>query len=284
MTDDEVYGLRIAAELTNLAAIRRFVKENAAALHANADTTTDLLIAVDEMVTNVIVHGYDGQTGMIELEVSRVDQAIIIAVRDDATPFDPTLVPAPDLTIPLEQRPLGGLGIHLTRELTDDFSYRRLPSGGNEVTLTKNDVTLLEGKMETTVEQAQGSVPVTILRLHGDLDGSNYLDVINKGQELYQSGTRRLLLDMTEVPFMSSAGLMALHSLAVQMRGETPPSPEAGWSAFHSMSNDRDSGPQQRVKLLNPMPPVERALDKTGMKQFFEIHTEQAVALASFGE
>jgi anti-anti-sigma regulatory factor len=138
--------------------------------------------------------------------------------------------------------------------------------------------------MELTVEQAQGSVPVSILRLSGDLDGSNYLEVINKGHELYQAGTRRLLLDMTNVPFMSSAGLMALHSLSVQMRGETPPNPEAGWSAFHSMSHDRDSGPQQRVKLLNPMPPVERALDKTGMKQFFEVHTDQAAALASFHE
>jgi serine/threonine-protein kinase RsbW len=141
MAEARVYSLQVAAELTQLATIRRFVKEKASELHAKADAITDLLIAVDEIVTNTIVHGYRGQTGMIEVEVSKNDQALTICVRDDAPPFDPTHVPTPDLTIPLEERPLGGLGIHLTRELTDEFSYRRLPSGGNEITLTKNDAT-----------------------------------------------------------------------------------------------------------------------------------------------
>ena len=141
MSGDGVYSLRVAAELTHLATIRRFVKEKAAELDAKADTITDLLIAVDEMVTNAIVHGYHGKEGMVEVEVLRVEQAITIFVRDDAPPFDPTHVPTPDLTIPLEERPLGGLGIHLTRELTDVFRYRRLPDGGNEITLTKNDAT-----------------------------------------------------------------------------------------------------------------------------------------------
>jgi anti-sigma regulatory factor (Ser/Thr protein kinase) len=54
-----------------------------------------------------------------------------------APPFDPTRVPDPDLTLPLEERPLGGLGIYLIRQSVDKMVYRAVPEGGNELTLVK---------------------------------------------------------------------------------------------------------------------------------------------------
>jgi serine/threonine-protein kinase RsbW len=69
--------------------------------------------------------------------VSRADDALVIHLHDQATPFDPTEVPPPDLTVPLEQRPVGGMGIYLMQQLMDEVSYRTTPQGGNWLTMRK---------------------------------------------------------------------------------------------------------------------------------------------------
>jgi len=137
--------------------------------------------------------------------------------------------------------------------------------------------------MNLTVEPAQGKVPVTILGLHGDLDASNYQEVIAKAQAIYAAGGRYLLLDMSDVPFMGSSGLVALHAVAVLMRGDKPADPASGWDAIHAIDRDRESGMQKHVKLLAPQQQVDRVLDRTGLKQYFEIHSDRETAIASFG-
>jgi anti-anti-sigma regulatory factor len=136
--------------------------------------------------------------------------------------------------------------------------------------------------MHIILEQAQSRVPITILAIHGDLDASNYEQVIAKARELYQAGTRYLLLDLSDMPFMGSSGVVAIHSVALLMRGEQPPDPEAGWQAFHSIDHARSGGVQQHVKLLNPQPKVSRTLQMTSMNEFFEIFTDLQAAIASF--
>ncbi len=136
--------------------------------------------------------------------------------------------------------------------------------------------------MEMTIEHVTSPVPVTVLALSGDLDASNFEQVVVKAQEIYEAGTRNLLLDLGQLRFMSSSGLVALHSIVLLLRGEAPHDPEAGWEAFHAMDRDRESGRQSPVKLLNPQPKVELTLQKTGMDEFFEIHTDRESALASF--
>jgi anti-sigma regulatory factor (Ser/Thr protein kinase) len=129
--------IRVAAEPANLARVRRFVEEQAVELGADETMVGDIIQAVDESVTNVIVHGYRGKPGIVEVEVRLVAGALIIQLRDHAPPFDPTSVPRPDLDLPLERRPLGGMGVHLTRELTDEATYGRPEGWGNELTLVK---------------------------------------------------------------------------------------------------------------------------------------------------
>ena len=136
--------------------------------------------------------------------------------------------------------------------------------------------------MKITVKQAQGRVPITILETHGDLDASSYQDLIAKGQELYATGARDILLDMSDTPFMGSSGLAALHSLALLVRGDELPDLESGWNVFHEIDRDRDSGLQKHIKLLNPQPQVDRTLEMTGLKQFFEVHADLETAIASF--
>jgi len=130
-------ALRVSAELDNLADIRRFVEITAMALGASQDATDDLVQAVDELAANIIQHGYRGSPGFIEIEMKPEQDALVICLRDQAQLFDPTLVPPPDLALPLEKRALGGLGIHIARQCADSMTYRITAEGGNELTLRK---------------------------------------------------------------------------------------------------------------------------------------------------
>ncbi len=120
-----------------LTSIRAFVRGGAATAGAGQEVRDDLVQAVDELVTNVIEHGYGGRPGPIEVELMRREDRIVVYIRDAAQPFDPTDVPSPRLDLPLEERPFGGMGVHLARTLTDAMRHRILPGGGNEVTLEK---------------------------------------------------------------------------------------------------------------------------------------------------
>jgi len=135
-----IYTLRMDAQLENLSAIRDFVEESATRLQAVPTAIPNLILAVDEMVTNVIEHGYRGQPGSIEIEISTRGDALIIQLHDQAPPFDPTIVPPPDLSIPFDERTPGGLGIYLTRKVMDDIQHRATAVHGNNLTLIKYHV------------------------------------------------------------------------------------------------------------------------------------------------
>jgi anti-anti-sigma regulatory factor len=137
--------------------------------------------------------------------------------------------------------------------------------------------------MTITIDQVQGKVPVTILGVQGDLDASNYQEVIDSATQAFEAGARDMLIDMSDIQFMSSSGLVALHSIALLLRGEKLPDPEFGWEAFNTLERDRESGIQEHVKLLNPQPQVDRSLEITGLKKFFEVYTDLDTAVASFG-
>ena len=104
--------------------------------------------------------------------------------------------------------------------------------------------------------------------------------MIETGRSLYAEGTRRLVLDLSGLSYMGSSGLVALHSLAVLLRGEEPPDPEYGWSALHSVGQEAGAG--SAVKIAGARSSVDRVLDRTGLKRFFEVYPDRAAALASF--
>ena len=130
-------ALRIEAGLDRLEDVRRFVRETAPGLGADEPAVQDLVQAVDEWVTNVIVHGYRGEGGPIEVELLRSGDEIVARVRDAAPAFDPATAPAFDPDLPLERRPVGKMGIHLIRELCDRFEHRVPVGGGNETAMIR---------------------------------------------------------------------------------------------------------------------------------------------------
>jgi anti-anti-sigma regulatory factor len=136
--------------------------------------------------------------------------------------------------------------------------------------------------MQITVSQEQGNVPVTILKLAGQLDGQSYQSLIMKAQEVYKGGAVNILLDMGELTYISSAGLVSLHTIALLLRGEALPDPEQGWTALKSMDRSREHGMQKNIKLLNPRPEIVSVLDMVGFSAFFDIFTDKQKALESF--
>jgi serine/threonine-protein kinase RsbW len=131
------HRLQISAELSQLATVRRFVETAGASLNVSRALTEPLILAVDESLSNIIQHGYQQQTGTITIEVERAADALIVRLQDQAPPFDPTARPDPDVSQPLHQRPVGGLGVYLTRRSVDSVSYERTPAGDNRLTLIK---------------------------------------------------------------------------------------------------------------------------------------------------
>jgi hypothetical protein len=131
-----------------------------------------------------------------------------------------------------------------------------------------------------------GGSAVTVMRLSGELDASNYRDLIAQVQELYDNGARRLLLDLSDVSFLSSAGLVALHSAVLIMRGQAPPDLDEGWNVFHAISNDVDSHaqPEDRVRILRPQARVTRALEMSGFSRLIPNFDDEQRAIASFGD
>ena len=91
-----------------------------------ADVEYQLNLALDEIVSNVIRHGWkDHGEHQLHVRVSCAENELTMEVEDDAAPFNPLEVPAPDISRPLEDRPIGGLGIHLVRQIMDGLEYRR---------------------------------------------------------------------------------------------------------------------------------------------------------------
>ena len=129
--------LRIDADLDRLAEVRRFVRQQAAAAHAPIECLDDLVQAIDEAATNVIVHGYRRVGGWLEIGITLEDDQFIVSLEDGAPAFDPTTVPEPDLSVPPMARRPGGMGVHLMREATDGLSYRPRPGGGNILTMSR---------------------------------------------------------------------------------------------------------------------------------------------------
>jgi anti-anti-sigma regulatory factor len=136
--------------------------------------------------------------------------------------------------------------------------------------------------MEITVSTHQGTVPVTVVQPHGDVDASNYAQLVSKVESLQKDGAKDFILDLSDVPFMSSAGLVALHSIALMLRGELPADGDSGWTALKSIDRSRESGMQKHVKLLQPQQYVAETFDKAGFTQFFEIYRDIKQAVAAF--
>jgi serine/threonine-protein kinase RsbW len=110
----------------DLARVTRIVDELASTHHLAPDVAADVHVALDEVLTNIIAHGYeDDRVHEIRIRLTVDDDALEAEILDDGRPFDPGAVPPPDLGASLRERRVGGLGIHFVRNLMSEVLYSR---------------------------------------------------------------------------------------------------------------------------------------------------------------
>lgn len=108
------------------------------AMPADETLRFQLRLAIEEAVENIVSYAYtDAAEPWLEVHAERQGGDLVITLKDGGRPFNPLEHEAPDLSLPAEERPVGGLGIFLTRRMTDAVSYA-YEDGCNILTLTKH--------------------------------------------------------------------------------------------------------------------------------------------------
>lgn len=129
--------------------------------------------------------------------------------------------------------------------------------------------------MNITVNIQQARELVAVMQLQGDIDASNFVQIVDKAQEIYQNPAHNLIIDLSEVPSISSTGLAAVHKIALIYSGVSSEK-EVHPDLTHS------SNARKHVKLLSPQPDVDKALETAGLKLFFKVFHDLESALKSF--
>jgi anti-sigma regulatory factor (Ser/Thr protein kinase) len=123
--------LTVPGDLSSLATIAEFVVEQAMCAGLDKHDAYQLQLAVDELATNSILHGYQehGLEGKIWVSADVTGESLTIVVEDEAVPFDPRQrdVNQVEDTFddPLHERPIGGLGVYFVMRAVDEFNYER---------------------------------------------------------------------------------------------------------------------------------------------------------------
>ena len=136
----------------------------------------------------------------------------------------------------------------------------------------------MDSDLEIVVSQEQGLVPVTVYHLKGVIGAHTYERLETQAAEDFANGMRNLLLDLSEVTYMSSAGLRAFHEIFAMLRADT--TEESNQAMRKGMMAGTFKSPN--LKLLNPSPDVLRVIEIQGFDMFLEILSDYQKAIASF--
>lgn len=124
--------------------------------------------------------------------------------------------------------------------------------------------------MEITVTQVQARIPITIIQFVGEIDSSNYQEFSDAAREAIEGGAQYLLLDLSELTYISSAGLRAINEIFLMFRKKYPNEVSA------------PNTKSQRIKLLRPQQNVAQVLAISGVDTFLESFNDLQDALTSF--
>ncbi|HET6596819.1 MAG TPA: STAS domain-containing protein [Anaerolineales bacterium] len=134
--------------------------------------------------------------------------------------------------------------------------------------------------MEIKVSTENGRVPVTVLHVDGNIDSSTYEQFQSTAKKLIDEGARYLLVDLSHAPFVSSAGLRALHSLFNELRSRNPEANLTDEQMKRGISAGTYKSPH--LKLLNLSPETKTAFETSGFDMYIETFTDRKAAVASF--
>jgi anti-anti-sigma factor len=134
--------------------------------------------------------------------------------------------------------------------------------------------------MEIKVSTQNGRVPVTVLHVDGNIDSSTYEQFQAKARQLIDEGARYILVDLSHAPFVSSAGLRALHTLFNELRSRNPDAQLSDEQVKKGISAGTYKSPH--LKLLNLSPETKTAFETSGFDMYIDTFTDKNTAIASF--
>jgi anti-anti-sigma factor len=249
-----------------------------------SDAMSQIRIVCDEVLTNVIAHGFQDEAAHdITVSIEVAGQRFVLTVSDDGVPFDPLAVPSPDTSRPLEERTVGGLGIHLVRHLVDQMTYerrgdrnvltlvkaidRRPPplAVATEVALTTPGTGVAEARDTDGRGDAQMEIrtrrvgDVLIVDMVGRLDSRTAGPASTELNQIAQGGHGKLVLNVHGLEYLSSAGLRAILVAAklVQVHGGA-------------------------IKVCDANATVKRVMEVSGMSSLLHLYDAEKDALAAF--
>jgi serine/threonine-protein kinase RsbW len=242
-------SITLVADLDALAKISAFITEAAELSGLDERATWQVQLAVDEAATNVIQHAYDSdEPGELVLAWHYADHRFTVTLRDTGRQFDPDAVPTPDITSPLEERQVGGLGIYLITRLMDEVRFDFHPQHGNVLTMVKYTLPDLHEDL-------------VVLPIEGRIDAITAPTLTQTVQDHMRNGARFVLIDLTAVSFLSSSGLRALLLIRKELM---------------------TLGGELRLAGLQPQ--VHEVFALTGFTQVFAIHPSVDDARNAFGQ
>ena len=137
MTAPRSRVLSIPNELSEVSRLRDFVLAHCTEHALDARTGHQLTLVLEELVSNAVKYAYDdGAVHTIHITIRQDTDAVVLEIEDDGRAFDPFSLPEPNVDLGVEERPIGGLGVHLVRHLMDRVSYERR-GDLNHLTLVK---------------------------------------------------------------------------------------------------------------------------------------------------
>ena len=134
--------------------------------------------------------------------------------------------------------------------------------------------------MEIKVSTENGRVPVTVMHVDGNIDSSTYEQFQSAAKKAIDEGARYLLVDLSHAPFVSSAGLRALHAIFNELRSRSPEPGLSDEQVRKGISAGTFKSPH--LKLLNLSPETKTAFETSGFDMYFDTFTDRNAAIASF--
>jgi serine/threonine-protein kinase RsbW len=256
MTDTRY--LTLPARFENIPTIALFVAEAARAAGMSEAEAFHCQMAADEACTNIVEHAYgDDKAGVIEITVTVRPGRLTVQIVDYGEGFEPSDVPTPAFSGDVESLQPGGIGLHLMRQLMDDVRFSFGPD--------RNQLIMEKYASEERDEAAVGmpirtpAPGIGVVAPQGRLDAIRSPELERAFAELLDDGRHWLIVDFSDVSFISSRGLKAL---VTAWRGA---SEDGGGLALCAM-------PER----------IQDVLDTVGFSRLFTVHRTCDDALADF--
>jgi len=138
----------------------------------------------------------------------------------------------------------------------------------------------MEESMEIKVSTENGRVPVMVLHVDGNIDSSSYEKFQSTAKKLIEEGAQYILVDLSHAPFVSSAGLRALHTIFTELRSRNPDANLSDEQMKKGISAGTYKSPH--LKLLNLSPQTKAAFETSGFDMYLDTFTDLKTAIASF--